>query len=220
MESIIQTGEKEIVFSFLRDTSYWRQVSEGNLPMCRILTTGSCDWGSQEGSPLVGNHMIACLSVRSWVVLNPQSCTNSSWYPKLYLSWMSSFGSFNISTKPQLKYYLSLNDLNQSDTVSFSRASSTCFIVPSSGRTKNEVTFPLYGISTTQQDNFSSLWTLKWYFWCIILTLTEFLASKKKSPSLVPNSSKGLSQAPLKKENEYRNENKVTNKGMSHLIEA
>lgn len=120
--------------------------------------------------------------------------SNSLWHPKLYLTWMSSYGLFNILKKQQLKDYLFLSDCIQLYTVSFSRASSTCCIVPSSGRMNNEVALPLYGISTTQQDKFSSLWILKPLFWCIILTLTELLASNKKSSSLVYKLLKGFSQ--------------------------
>ena len=41
LESIIQTGEKEIVLSFGLDSSHSRQAPEGYVPVCRILTAGS-----------------------------------------------------------------------------------------------------------------------------------------------------------------------------------
>lgn len=41
LESIIQDGEKESVFSFGLDSSYLRWASEVNMPVCGILMAGS-----------------------------------------------------------------------------------------------------------------------------------------------------------------------------------
>lgn len=58
LESIIQIGEKEIVFSFELDSSYSRQAPESNEPVCRILTAGSrptVTRGAEDRVPLTYN---------------------------------------------------------------------------------------------------------------------------------------------------------------------